>query len=59
MEVHQVQVNKYIKFNFFFWCCIGSDTTGVGTARHTQAGSPYGGDKAVFAFGTTGLYSSF
>ena len=30
---------------------IASDTTGVGTARHGLAGSPYGGDKAVFALG--------
>ena len=30
---------------------IASDTTGVGTGRHNVAGSPYGGDKAVFVFG--------
>ncbi len=37
---------------------IASDTTGVGTSRHTHAGSPYGGDKGVFAFGYTGAYTA-
>jgi len=37
---------------------IGSDVTGVGTARNGLAGTPYGGDKAVFAFGTTGSYTA-
>ena len=30
---------------------VGSDVTGVGTARRALAGAGYGGDKAIFAFG--------
>ena len=30
---------------------IGSDVSGVGTSRRGLAGSSYGGDKGVFAFG--------
>jgi hypothetical protein len=30
---------------------IGSDVTGVGTARGTLAGAGYGGDKAIFGYG--------
>jgi len=34
---------------------IGSDVTGVGTARDVgNTATPYGGDKAIFAFGTGG-----
>ena len=33
---------------------IGSDVTGVGTARGTLAAVNYGGDKAIFGFGNTG-----
>ena len=33
---------------------VGSDVTGVGTARGFMAAASYGGDKAIFGFGTTG-----
>ena len=33
---------------------VASDTTGVGTARYLLAAAGYGGDKAIFGFGTTG-----
>jgi hypothetical protein len=33
---------------------VASDVTGVGTARSYLAGASYGGDKAIFGFGTTG-----
>ena len=33
---------------------VASDTAGVGTARHYLAAAGYGGDKAIFGFGTTG-----
>ena len=33
---------------------VGSDVSGVGTARWGLGGSPYGGDKAIFAYGSTG-----
>jgi hypothetical protein len=33
---------------------IGSDVTGVGTARVTGGAAGYGGDKAIFGFGSTG-----
>jgi hypothetical protein len=32
---------------------IASDTPGVGTARHSLAAAGYGGDKAIFGFGST------
>jgi len=32
---------------------IAADTTGVGTARNSLAAASYGGDKAIFGFGTT------
>ena len=31
---------------------IGSDVSGVGTARHWITACSYGGDKAIFAYGT-------
>jgi len=31
---------------------VASDTTGVGTSRYRLAGSGYGGDKAIFGFGS-------
>ena len=31
---------------------VGSDVTGVGTARHWTAACVYGGDKAIFDYGT-------
>jgi hypothetical protein len=31
---------------------VGSDVTGVGTARRHAAGATYGGDKAIYSFGT-------
>ena len=33
---------------------VGSDVSGVGTARNSIAGVGYGGDKGAFAYGTTG-----
>ena len=33
---------------------VGSDVTGVGTARRWTGATNYGGDKAIFAFGDTG-----
>ena len=33
---------------------VASNTTGVGTARYLLAATGYGGDKAIFGFGTTG-----
>ena len=32
---------------------VGSDVSGVGTSRANLAASPYGGDKAIFAYGHT------
>ena len=37
---------------------VASDTTGVGTARAWTAGTSYGGDKAVFAYGNSGSRTS-
>jgi len=37
---------------------VASDQTGVGTARKVLAAAGYGGDKAIFAFGTTGSVSN-
>ena len=34
---------------------VASDTTGVGTARSELAAAGYGGDKAIFGFGYTGM----
>jgi hypothetical protein len=36
---------------------VGSDVTGVGTARYTLAASSYGGDKAIFGYGGDGYFS--
>jgi hypothetical protein len=36
---------------------LATDTAGVGTARFMLAASSYGGDKAIFAFGTRSAYS--
>ena len=36
---------------------MASDVTGVGTSRNGMAGAAYGGDKGIFAFGTTGYAS--
>ena len=33
---------------------VGTDVTGVGTARHGASSCDYGGDKGIFAFGSTG-----
>ena len=33
---------------------VAADVTGVGTARYLLAAAGYGGDKAIFGFGTTG-----
>jgi len=33
---------------------VSADTTGVGTARNELAAAGYGGDKAIFGYGTTG-----
>jgi hypothetical protein len=33
---------------------VGSDVTGVGTARYGSAAARYGGDKAIFAYGSAG-----
>jgi len=33
---------------------VASDVTGVGTARNNLAAASYGGDKAIFGYGTTG-----
>ena len=37
---------------------VASDVTGVGTARQGLAAATYGGDKAIFGYGTTGSNSS-
>ncbi len=37
---------------------VATDTTGVGTARYALAAAGYGGDKAIFGYGTTGSYVS-
>jgi hypothetical protein len=37
---------------------VASDVSGVGTARSDVAAASYGGDKAIFGYGTTGLSSS-
>ena len=37
---------------------VAADVTGVGTARDGLAAANYGGDKAIFAYGTTGSISS-
>ena len=34
---------------------VASDTTGVGTARTAPGASTYGGDKAIFAYGSNGF----
>jgi hypothetical protein len=33
---------------------VATDTTGVGTARHSLAAAGYGGDRAIFGYGSTG-----
>ena len=33
---------------------VATDVSGVGTARHDLASCPYGGDKAIFAYGVNG-----
>jgi hypothetical protein len=33
---------------------VASDVSGVGTARRFPAAASYGGDKAIFGYGTTG-----
>ena len=33
---------------------VGSDVTGVGTARQSPGADGYGGDKAIFAYGNVG-----
>jgi len=37
---------------------VATDTTGVGTARQYLAAAGYGGDKAIFGYGTTVSYSN-
>ena len=37
---------------------VATDTTGVGTARNGLAAAGYGGDKAIFGYGTTVSYSN-
>ena len=37
---------------------VAADTTGVGTARYLLAAVGYGGDKAIFGYGYTGVYQS-
>jgi hypothetical protein len=34
---------------------VAADVTGVGTARQTLAAASYGGDKAIFGYGNTGV----
>ena len=37
---------------------VASDTSAVGTARHSLAGASYGIDKGIFAYGWTGAFAS-
>jgi hypothetical protein len=37
---------------------VATDTTGVGTARYALAAAGYGGDKAIFGYGRTDVYSN-